>query len=77
MKYIALLSCGCCETEMNFNSKENAVQTFNKAGLSSNATIVDDNNEIHKGVDTFYGFWTEDEEAHNLSWLADRVLSDG
>jgi hypothetical protein len=73
MIYIARCGCGCCEAELFFNTEENINAAFEKAGLSSSATIVDDNNIAHEGIDTFYGYRLVDEAKHDLSYLVKQL----
>lgn len=50
---------------MKFHNEESAQQAFSKAGLSSSATIVDDEGTVHEGVDTFYGCADNDQQDQN------------
>jgi hypothetical protein len=67
--------CGCCTTEMQFQSVEAAQQAFAAVGLTSSGVIVDDAGERHEGVDTFYGFSTSEDEqdGRSLGYLVDRL----
>lgn len=57
----SVLECGCCYVKMKFKSISSANKAFKKAGLGLSMTIVDDKGVTHEGIDTFYGFWLEDE----------------
>lgn len=68
----ARLSCGCCRTTLHFKSRESAVQAFEIAGCGNSVTVVDDLGVSHKGIDTFYGFWAEENDKP-LERLSDLV----
>lgn len=64
-------SCGCCTSEMQFEHVESATAAFQKAGLGDGIVITDDSGVRHEGLDTFYGFSTEQEaqESRSLGYL--------
>lgn len=70
----AQLGCGCCDTTMYFKSKASARIAFEKAGLTSAGSITDDLGNIHRGVDTFYGFRRENEPARGIGYLLGRLV---
>jgi hypothetical protein len=57
--------CGCCFTEVQFESRESANAAMKKAGLGSCVTLVDDAGQVVHGVDTFYGVLEEGESTDN------------
>ena len=67
--------CGCCTSEMQFESVESAAAAFQRAGLGNGVVITDDEGIQHEGLDTFYGFSTEQEEqeSRSLGYLFDLV----
>lgn len=68
--------CGCCFTDVQFESKESANKAFAKAGFGNNMTIIDDAGQVVHGVDTFYGVLEEGESTDNpLGRLVARFLS--
>lgn len=71
--FFARAVCGCCNVEMHFESEESLKKAFNKVGLQSSATIIDDENTTHEGVDTFYGYWQDGQKEHDLSDLINQV----
>jgi|WetSurMetagenome_2_1015567.scaffolds.fasta_scaffold452712_2 hypothetical protein len=75
IKVHAKLDCGCCTTDMRFNSIESATEAFRKAGLGNGISIKDDAGVVHEGIDTFYGFSEDEEEQGNrsLGYLAEQV----
>jgi hypothetical protein len=56
----AQYTCGCCIAEMRFKDKESAEQAFLKAGVGNKMNITDDKGVVHEGIDTFYGFSTDE-----------------
>lgn len=62
IKVFAKLDCGCCTSEMSFNSLESANEAFNKVGFGNGMCITDDAGEVHFNLDTFYGFSTDEGE---------------
>jgi hypothetical protein len=71
---VAKNPCGCCETEMLFDSKESATAAFQRADLN-HTSITDDNGTVHENVDTFYGFWEKGkEEGRGLGHLYKLVV---
>lgn len=66
--------CGCCTGSAHFENVEAAEKAFAAAGLGSSVTIVDSTGALIEIVDTFYGFWLEDEEKRGLDYLVDQVL---
>lgn len=67
--------CGCCTAELQFESVESATAAFQKAGLGNGVVITDDAGARHEGLDTFYGFSTEQEEqeSRGLGFLVDLI----
>lgn len=63
LNFYAKDACGCCTTKMLFNSEESAAVAFRRAGLSNSASIVDDVGEEHEGIDTFFGFTLDPQDA--------------
>lgn len=62
-KFTVLLSCGCCEDELAFETEEACAAAFQKMGLTSSGDCVDDEGVQHSDIDTFYGWSCEGEAA--------------
>jgi hypothetical protein len=58
---------------MRFKDQASIENAFAVAGLRNGAIITDDENQVHEGIDTFYGYWTEENENRGLDYLADQV----
>lgn len=54
--YTVQKGCGCCQDVLYFASDAAILAQFNKIGLTSSATIVDEIGQKVDGIDTFYGF---------------------
>jgi len=67
--------CGCCTTAMEFNSLQSAEEAFAKVGFGNGMSIVDDAGQEHGGVDTFYGFSTDEDEqsSRSLGYLVELI----
>ena len=74
--FIAKCGCGCCEEELQFVDEASGQRAFEAAGLDSSATIVDDAGVSYSNIDTFYGFWSKDQEpeGRGLGYLVERVF---
>lgn len=57
--------CGCCYSDVQFESRESANRAFAKAGLGNGMTVIDDAGQVIEGVDTFYGVIEENESTDN------------
>lgn len=68
----ARLVCGCCDADMQFKSLKSARAAFEKVGYG-HFDMVDDASVTHKGIDTFYGFWQEEEKRPGLAELAEKA----
>lgn len=68
----AKADCGCCTIGMKFKNDESVKAAFAAAGLTNGAEITDDDGVRHEGIDTFYGFSTEEgeQEDKSLAFLA-------
>ncbi len=69
--------CGCCTEELEFRDVESAARAFAKVGYGNGMEVEDDAGKKHTGLDTFYGFSTEEDEQSekSLGYLADKVLN--
>lgn len=67
IKVFAKNDCGCCTTEMHFTDLASAQKAFDAAGLGNGMKITDDMGTTHEGLDTFYGFSQDEEEAEGRS----------
>ena len=67
-------SCGCCFSDVQFESEESANLALQKAGLGSSQTLIDDTGKIFEDVDTFYGFVESKNDP--LSRLLSNVLGE-
>lgn len=75
IKVYAKNDCGCCTTEMQFESEAGAQAVFAKVGPGNGMVITDDAGVMHEGLDTFYGFSTSEAEEgdRSLGYLFDKV----
>ncbi len=71
--FFARADCGCCDIEMKFYSAESAAKAFEEQGMRNGGIIQDDAGETHNGIDTFYGFWTDETENRGLGYLIDKL----
>lgn len=71
--------CGCCTAEVQFESEDRLKEELTKLGLCNGGVLVDDAGVRHEGLDTFYGYSTDEEEARDrsLGYLAQQVIGLG
>lgn len=71
--------CGCCTAEVQFQTEERLQEALAKMGLTSNGVLVDDAGQKHTGLDSFYGYSTDNEEARgrSLGYLAGLLTGKG
>lgn len=53
--------CGCCFSDVQFESRERAEAALAAVGLGNNKSIQDDTGKQIHGIDTFYGVFDETE----------------
>lgn len=73
IKVYAKRDCGCCTVEMQFESFSKARRVFAQVGYGNGMEVKDDTGEVHKGIDTFFGF-SENEDRQrekSLGYLAE------
>lgn len=77
IEYRMLRNCGCCYEILFFKNDESANAAVEAAGLTVDATIVDDKGEASEDIDTFYGIERSniEDKRNPIQALADKLFN--